>query len=465
MPDEQPTEGPSDGSGRTAPPREGRASEVLALADLSRDLRRQRARLTYLRQAEEQLESGFATRLRRDLLAAHPQSRSLPAAQTPRLARRTRAYRAILLPVLLLVTLVTGLNAYRHSSPARQTASSRSATSTILAARSGIARPGGRPVTAGMAEAPRHAAGLGPSAKAPNVAPAATRGGQGLAAATVPVASGPAVPRALLPASTLPRSAAGIATPTQAQAQAQARGRILLPAALPSLPRAAPAFPLSDSAFSAAQERAIVKSFPGLQLHSAGLYLNGRVSLRIEEPARDHFVYQSLSRAAVGPRRPVPLVSALARDRAAAWLGAHHLLPPGTTAAGMRVAFDSAARTVTIGPPPPPGLAAANAPMGVTLRLDGEGQVSAADVRWPLLGHPTSIILRTLPVAVRQAEASDLDLAAAGTPPFLVEAVSLVYQPSGSGQALAWSPSYRLRGHLAGSDRPTSRYLPASASR
>jgi hypothetical protein len=460
MPDEQPTEGPSDGSGRTAPPREGRASEVLALADLSRDLRRQRARLTYLRQAEEQLESGFATRLRRDLLAAHPQSRSLPAAQTPRLARRTRAYRAILLPVLLLVTLVTGLNAYRHSSPARQTASSRSATSTILAARSGIARPGGRPVTAGMAEAPRHAASFGTSAKAPNVAPAATRGGQGLAAATVPVASGPAVPRALLPASTLPRSAAGIATPTQAQA----RGRILLPAALPSLPRAAPAYPLRYSAFSAAQARAIVKSFPGLQLHSAGLYLNGRVSLRIEEPARDHLVYQSLSRSAAGPRRPVLLAPALARDRAAAWLVAHHLLPPGTTAAGMRVAFDSAARTVTIGPPPPPGLAAANAPMGVTLRLDGEGQVSAADVRWPLLGHPTSIILRTLPVAVRQAETSDLDLAAAGTPPFLVEAVSLVYQPSGSGQALAWSPSYRLRGHLAGSDRPTSRYLPASAS-
>src|ERR1035437_523699 len=122
MPDEQPTEGPTQGSGRTAPPRARRAGEVLALADLSRDLRRQRARLTYLRQAEEQLESGFSTRLRRDLLAALPQSRSLPAAQTPRLARRTRAYRAILLPVLLLVTLVTGLNAYRHSSPARQTA-------------------------------------------------------------------------------------------------------------------------------------------------------------------------------------------------------------------------------------------------------------------------------------------------------------------------------------------------------
>ncbi len=486
--------------------------ELASLAELGAELEQHRDRVAFMMRTDAEFDPAFARKLREALLAEHPGTGRAPQpAPTPEpssegarasrhwvFASRSRAYRALLLPFIAAALVITTVNALMHPSSSPKVATGVAATSThtnVLSARMPGAQPASTAPTAFKNPVPAvrvfAAKQSTPSSKTGDRVPL---DGQGFTPASTAMAhasaDGHATGAGSSAARPLPTTAAATPTlstsvgppggtavarpfPTVAQsgsALTAPLAAVRLPPILPRLPSSADVYALHYARVAHDDVSRIAKSFPRLRKVGAGVYQSpgGQEDLTFDGDVPSHVSYKnSGNAAALGAVETARDASEIARG----WLTLHHMAPLGVDLVRAHTVYSPATRTVVFGPPPAHGLSGSTAPSGISVVLGARRTVIAADILWPVLspGKPQPLI------SLRQALAAngETDQVPTATQPattlgaiLQVDAIDLVYDKVGAGDALTWQPFYRLVGHVEtpeGGRTHVVREIPATA--
>jgi hypothetical protein len=479
-------------------------AELGALAQLGAELERRGPNLALMQHADAEFDADFAGRLRETLVSGHPgatgqqeaPSRHMLASKSASLqfgnasshAARTRAYRAMLMPFILVALIVTTVNAIMHSSPSARTARGV-ATATQVAARSSSyyakGLSGGTPEAgSGATRAPLGGvytvSGSGFSANAtvavtfaasrPAAAPTGTTAPR-FGALVAPAPQGTPAPTAPQN-SDMPSVAMGTTSASVAAAGAQSlpTAVLRLPAKLPRFPATAPVYAMHYVPLSTGDKTRIVGTFQGFAPTVPDNYASASGGELSVFRAAGNVMY-SVGRAGTTRADSAALAPSEAIQKATTWLKAHYLYPAGTLGRGLTVTFTPKRDAVVYCTPLPTSTPSELSPVCSMVTLDAKANVIFADVEWVMLAQHGSKPL--LSVAAALAAAPPLDLvsgpglkivAGALQPPtrsetVMVTAITLTYEPSGQNVQIgqrastpgsAYEPYYRLAGHVAG---------------
>lgn len=475
-------------------------------------LQRRAPYIAAMAQAREEFDPAFGTRLKEQLLAAHPaaftarsalsaSARPQPAtSRTPtRLRWLVSGWRAlgavVVLAAAVLALLILSLQqSIMHPGlgtarpPATSTASSQGFPLFHPAIVHRATPPAIRSNASGAT-----AGGVQPPVPAPHAPTPVASHNDGAGTAHAHEFSASALPTP--GASAAPRTMSG---PMMVAPKAPPSPRYVFPAQLPALPAVAPFYSLRYQALSPQAARAIAMQFPDLR-QATGSSLPGHLRYAASGARLDlvlstgAITYTARAGAPASARGTAPAPSATtalvpnsagwraAVAAARSWLGRHLLYPTNVDEPATQV-FPAGDLTIVRFVPSLPGLPAdvpiatqGSAPL-LTVTLDGGDRVLSAYRLWPRIAKTGAQPLLTLTRAAPASPAAGAQQTGtaqlpAGATVFVINSVALVYSVApaadGPGGAGTLRPSsYLLQGRLQTSSspaRPYSALLPTSA--